>query len=101
MSIAKVLDRRPEGTVKKLGKDDKLLLLSARSIFDVLRDKKVIIMACNIRIKHAVPGIMRAAEELDAIVGYELARTEGDLKGGYTGQTPYTRLSRQVPPLPA
>ncbi len=73
-----------------MGRDSKLLLLSGHSIFDVLKDKKVIIMACNIRIKHATPGIMRAAEELDAIVGYELARTEGNLQGGYTGQTPYT-----------
>ena len=89
MSVEKALDMRLKNTVKKLGEDNKLLLISSHTIFDVLKDKKVIIMACNIRIKHAVPGIMRAAEELDAIVGYELARTEGDLKGGYTGQTPY------------
>ena len=90
MSVEKALSMRPENTIKKLEKDNKLLLLSGHSIFDILRDKKVIIMACNIRIKHATPGIMRAAEELDAIVGYELARTEGNLQGGYTGQTPYT-----------
>jgi len=63
-------------------------LVSGHKIFNTLKDKKVIIMACNIRIKHAVPGIMKAASELDAIVGYELARSEGNLKGGYTGQTP-------------
>ncbi|MCG2704789.1 MAG: class II fructose-bisphosphate aldolase [Candidatus Omnitrophica bacterium] len=89
MDIKKVLEARPKNTAKKLG-DNKLLLLSSHSIFDVLRDKKVILMACNIRIKHAVPGIMRAADELDAIVGFELARSEGNLKGGYTGFTPYT-----------
>lgn len=90
MSIEKALEKMPEATVKSLGKDNKLLLLNGHSIFEALREKKVIIMACNIRIRHAVPGIMRAAEELDAIVGYELARSEGNLKGGYTGQTPYT-----------
>jgi fructose-bisphosphate aldolase class II len=90
MSVENALKKIPENTVQKLGKDNKLLILSGHTIFDVLREKKVIIMACNIRIKHAVPGIMRAASELDAIVGYELARTEGNLKGGYTGQTPYT-----------
>ena len=90
MSIEKVLEKRLKNTVKKLGEDNRLLLLSGRSIFDALKDEKVILMACNVRIKHVVPGIMRAAEELDAIVGYELARSEGDLKGGYTGQTPYT-----------
>ena len=90
MSLAQMLTKRPQNTVAKLGKDSKLALISSQDIFRVLRDEKVIIMACNIRIRHAVPGIMRAAEELDAVVGYELARSEGNLKGGYTGQTPYT-----------
>ena len=45
-------------------------------------------MACNPRIKHVIPGIMRAAEELDALVAFELTATEGGLDGGYTGQTP-------------
>ncbi len=89
MNIAKVLAARPQNTAKKLG-NNKLLLLTSHKIFDTLKDKKVILMACNIRIKHAVPGIMRAADELDAIVGFELARSEGNLKGGYTGFTPYT-----------
>jgi fructose-bisphosphate aldolase class II len=90
MSIEKLLKKIPKNTIKKLEKSSKLLILSGHAIFDILRDKKVIVMACNIRIKHVVPGIMRAANELDAIVGYELARSEGNLKGGYTGQTPYT-----------
>lgn len=90
MSIEKLLKKRLKNTVKKLGKNNKLLLLSGHTIFDILKDKKVIVMACNIRIKHVVPGIMRAAQELDAVVGFELARSEGNLKGGYTGQTPYT-----------
>jgi fructose-bisphosphate aldolase class II len=90
MPIEKILEGRPKNTIKKLGKNNNLLLLSGHSIFDVLREKKVIIMTCNIRIKNVVPGILRAAQELDAVVGYELAKTEGDLKGGYTGQTPYT-----------
>lgn len=90
MSIQKTLEKRPKNTTAKLGKNNKLLLLSGHTIFDTLKDQKVIIMACNIRIKLAVPGIMKAAEELDAIVGYEIARSEGNLKGGYTGQTPYT-----------
>jgi len=33
---------------------------------------------------------MKAAEELDAVVTFELTRTEGGLDGGYTGQTPET-----------
>jgi fructose-bisphosphate aldolase class II len=45
-------------------------------------------MACNPRIRHVIPGIMRAAEELDALIAFELTATEGGLDGGYTGQTP-------------
>ena len=52
--IEKALEKRPENTVKKLGKDNKLLLLSSHDLFDVLREKKVIIMTCNIRIKHGI-----------------------------------------------
>jgi len=45
-------------------------------------------MVCNARIKHVIPGIMRAAEELDSVVAFELAKSEGGVDGGYTGQTP-------------
>ena len=88
MSIEKVLEKRPERVKKVLGRESKICLLSSHDIFNALKEKNVIIMACNIRIKHAVPGIMKAADELDAIVAYELARSEGNLEGGYTGQTP-------------
>ena len=81
---------RPHNVEKRLGKEDSLLLLNGHTIFSALKNKAVILMACNIRIRHVVPGIMRAAQELDAIVGYELARNEGNLQGGYTGQTPNT-----------
>jgi fructose-bisphosphate aldolase class II len=45
-------------------------------------------MACNTRIKHVIPGIMKAAMETDSLVAFELAKSECDLKGGYTGMTP-------------
>jgi fructose-bisphosphate aldolase class II len=85
---AKILDFRPEHIREKLGSKSKVCLLNSHDIFRVLKDEKVIVMACNARIKHVVPGIMRAAEELDAVVGLELAKTEGGVDGGYTGQTP-------------
>jgi len=85
---AKLLDLRPEHVRDKLGTKSKVCLLNSYDIFKAIRDEKVIIMACNTRIKHVIPGIMRAAEELDAIVAFELAKSEGDLKGGYTGMTP-------------
>lgn len=88
INISKILAMRPENAVKKLGSKSKILLMNSKDIIEAIRDKPMIVMACNIRIKHAVPGIMRAAEELDAIVAFELAKSEGDLDGGYTGQTP-------------
>jgi len=85
----KLLAMRPAQVTRKLGEKTKVCLVSSAPIFKALKDEKVIIMACNTRIKHVIPGIMRAAKELDAIVAYELAKSEGNLKGGYTGMDPY------------
>lgn len=84
----KILDLRPQKVLENLGSKSKVCLLNSHDIFKVLRDEKVIIMACNARIKHVIPGIMRAAEELDSVVAFELAKSEGSVDGGYTGQTP-------------
>lgn len=84
----KILELRPEHVQEKLGSKSKVCLLNSRDIFRVLRDEKVIVMACNARIKHVIPGIMKAAEELDSVVAFELAKSEGGVDGGYTGQTP-------------
>jgi fructose-bisphosphate aldolase class II len=83
-----LLDLRPEYIKSKLGATSKICLIGLHPIIKALRDEKVMVMACNIRIVHAIPGIMKAAEESDAIVGFELAKTEGGLDGGYTGMTP-------------
>lgn len=88
MSYSKLLNKRRESTLTKIGSKSKICLLSGHDIFRTIRDQEMMMMACNIRIKHVVPGIMRAAQELDAAVGFELAKTEGNLDGGYTGQTP-------------
>jgi fructose-bisphosphate aldolase class II len=85
---AKMLDLRPEHIRRKLGSRSKVCLINSHDIFKVLRDEKVIVMACNARIRHVIPGILRAAEELDSVVALELAKTEGGVDGGYTGQTP-------------
>lgn len=87
--MAKTLfDLMPENARKKLGSATKLKVLSSHDVFRVLKDERVIIMACNTRIKHVIPGIMRAAQDLDAVVCFELAKSESNLKGGYTGMTP-------------
>jgi fructose-bisphosphate aldolase class II len=86
----KVLAQRPSYVVERLGKGSKVCLLNSKDILRVLKDKKTIVMACNTRIKHVIPGIMRAAAELDAVVAFELAKSEGHIDGGYTGQDPET-----------
>lgn len=74
--------------LKKLGSRSGINLISSKEMFNRIKEIPVIIMACNIRIKHVVPGIMKASEELNSIMCFELAKSEGDLSGGYTGQTP-------------
>ena len=50
--------------------------------------KKTIVMAANVRITTVAEGIFRAAKDTDSAVFMELARSECDLNGGYTGLTP-------------
>ena len=88
MSFDKLFKYRTEGFIKKFGTDNKVCAINLKDIMTVFKHERIILMACNIRIKHVVPGIMRAAKDLNAIVGFELAKSEGDLNGGYTGQTP-------------
>ncbi|MCB2185886.1 MAG: class II fructose-bisphosphate aldolase [Deltaproteobacteria bacterium] len=85
---SRLLARRPENVTRRLDPDSRLCLLNGHEIIQALRDEQVIVLACNTRIKHVIPGIMRAAEELDAVVCFELSRRESDLAGGYTGLTP-------------
>jgi fructose-bisphosphate aldolase class II len=86
----RILELRPPNALAKLGDDSRVCLLNGKDVVRVLRDDPVIIMAVNARIKHVIPGIMRAAEDLDATLCFELALTEGGLDGGYTGQDPAT-----------
>lgn len=58
------------------------------AIFHGAAGKKAIIMAANIRIGLVAEGIFQAAKDTDSAVFMELARSESDLSGGYTGMTP-------------
>jgi fructose-bisphosphate aldolase class II len=60
------------------------------TILSSISGQKAIIMAANIRIATVARGIFRAAKDTDSAVFMELARSECDLKGGYTGFTPKT-----------
>ena len=78
----------PDQVRNLLGSASKVCIINGSAAFKQCSGTPFIIMACNPRIKHVIPGIMRAAEELDALIAFELTATEGGLDGGYTGQTP-------------
>lgn len=60
-----------------------------KPFYDKLHESDCIIMACNTRIAHGVvEGIFRAAKDTQSPIIFELAKSESDLKGGYTGLTP-------------
>ena len=60
-------------------------------LFKALKDKGCIIMACNTRICVGImKGLFRAAKEADAAFIIELAKSECNADGGYTGLTPKT-----------
>jgi len=66
--------------------------------FKALLDRDTIILATNTRIALVMKGILMAAKEMDAPVIFELARSESDLSGGYSGLTPaeFSRRSREA-----
>lgn len=88
MSFEKFSQYIPEQVKNLLGSASRVCIINGSSAFKHAAGMPFIIMACNTRIKHVIPGIMRAAEELDALIAFELSATEGGLDGGYTGQTP-------------
>ncbi len=63
--------------------------VAGNSVFEALQGERTIVMAANVRMPKGIAnGIMRAAKDTDSIIIYELARSESDLTGGYTGMTP-------------
>ncbi|NOR59602.1 MAG: class II fructose-bisphosphate aldolase [Methanosarcinales archaeon] len=61
---------------------------SGALLFNSLKDKNSIILAANPRITLVSKGIFQAAKDMDAALIIEIARSECDLKGGYTGLNP-------------
>jgi len=73
--------------------------VSGADVFNALRDQGCIIMATNLRITKGVArGIFRAAKDTDSALIVELARSESNLEGGYTGLTPekYSKACREA-----
>jgi len=72
--------------------------LPGSAILNGVAGHKVIVMAANPRIATVAEGIFQAAKDTDSAVIMELARSECDLKGGYTGLTPddFSRRMREA-----
>jgi fructose-bisphosphate aldolase class II len=62
--------------------------ISGSAILNGIAGHRTIVMAANARIATVAQGIFLAAKDTDSAVFMELARSESDLKGGYTGLTP-------------
>jgi fructose-bisphosphate aldolase class II len=60
------------------------MLLPGKKVFNVLKDHNSIVMAANTRVQHSTRGIMQAAKEKNAVVIFEIAKSET----GYTAQNP-------------
>lgn len=65
--------------------------LPGGKVYSVLMDAEAILLAANARFNLGIlEGIFQASKDLDTLVIFELARSECDLNGGYTGLTPET-----------
>ncbi|MCK4327629.1 MAG: class II fructose-bisphosphate aldolase [Candidatus Diapherotrites archaeon] len=63
-------------------------MIDGKELFGAVRDKGCIVMAANTRMTLVTEGIFRAAKDADSVVMVELAKSESNLSGGYTGLTP-------------
>ncbi len=62
--------------------------IAGSTILNGIAGNNAIVMAANTRIATVAQGIFQAAKDTDSVVFMELARSECDLNGGYTGMTP-------------
>jgi fructose-bisphosphate aldolase class II len=63
--------------------------LPGGTVYNALKDQSLIMLAVNPRINIGVlEGILGAAKAMNSVIIFELARSEANLKGGYTGLTP-------------
>jgi fructose-bisphosphate aldolase class II len=85
----KILNLRPKKIQEKFGQLP-ILLLDSHTVFKILGKYPLVILAANPRIKHVIPGLIKAAEEMDSVIIFQIAKSEGDLKDGYTGFNPET-----------
>jgi fructose-bisphosphate aldolase class II len=92
-----ILDKRPDN-FKKAFPDSKVLQVNGKHILRSAMKEggHWVAMAVNTRHRIAIPGIVKASMELDAPVIYELALSESDMGGGYTGMDPAAYIQTVV-----
>ncbi|MHC1576998.1 MAG: class II fructose-bisphosphate aldolase [Methanosarcinaceae archaeon] len=78
--------------------DNRYEPISSSILFKNLIDRETIILAANTRIALVMRGIFQAAKDVDAPLIVELARSESNLEGGYSGLTPaeFSRRAREM-----
>ncbi|HOO71569.1 MAG TPA: class II fructose-bisphosphate aldolase [Spirochaetota bacterium] len=92
-----LLNARPEN-FKKAFPSSKVLHVNGKHIIQsaMKPGSNWVAMAVNTRHEIAIPGIVKASMELDAPVFYELALSESDMGGGYTGMDPAAYIKTVV-----
>jgi len=80
-----------KNTIRGLSKMNDYKPMWGQPFYTKLHSSNCIIMACNTRIvRGVVEGIFQAAKDTKSPIIFELAKSESDLQGGYTGLTPAT-----------
>ena len=96
--LGRVEDLRLPAAQKILGSSSKVLLMSGRDVSRVVFPLKFMLPATNVRLRHGLAGIMRAAEEKESALEVEAAFSEVQKNAadkskpseGYSGMTPST-----------
>ncbi len=65
--------------------------VAGSEVYNALKNHSSIILACNPRINIGIlDGLFEAAKKINSVIILELAKSECNLEGGYTGLTPET-----------
>ncbi len=84
-----LMDARPDNFKKAFSHSDVLQVNGKHIMRSAMKEgAHWVVMAVNMRHRVMIPGIVKASMELDAPVIYELAISESDMAGGYTGMNP-------------
>ncbi|MBI5366557.1 MAG: class II fructose-bisphosphate aldolase, partial [Planctomycetes bacterium] len=84
----RLLERRPENVRRLLARASRTCLVSPRELYPALAPRGFVLPCFAVGCRHALPGLLRAAAEVDAVIGIQAPPAECAVSGGLTGQTP-------------